>query len=87
METEILNRLYNLVLSRDIRDFERGLLLTAKQNLETGKALRATMSELEANLRPLAVRFNLTPSVAEFYDYITTTAGLARGVGKMGKLK
>lgn len=86
METEILNRLYNLVLSRDIRDFERGLLLSAKRNLEEGKPLRSTMNELEAQLRPLAVRFNLTPSVSEFYDYITTTAGLARGVGKFGKI-
>ncbi|GBG96943.1 bacteriocin immunity protein [Lactococcus termiticola] len=82
MKTEILNDIYNLVLSRHIRDFERGLLLAAKADIEAGQPLGKALSKLEADLRPLALRRNLTPMVNDFYKKITSQSGLfGRGAG------
>lgn len=68
MENALLNSLYNLVLDRDIRDWERAQLLAAKQEIESGKAEKRVTADLEAILRPLALRGTLTPKVAEFYQ-------------------
>lgn len=60
-----LNTLYELLLNPATTDFERKLLQTAKQHAEADD--RRTWSTLEAALRPLALRNNLTPDVADFY--------------------
>lgn len=65
---EILNELYNLILDRNIRDWERQCLLHTKVQLENQGQLADELAKLEVTLRPLALRYNLTPKVAEFYQ-------------------
>jgi hypothetical protein len=62
---EILNELYNLILDRNIRDWERQCLLHTKVQLENQGQLADELAKLEVTLRPLALRYNLTPKVAE----------------------
>lgn len=70
---EILNDLYNLILNPGTREWERSLLLSAKNALEDGANFDTQLSKLEADLRPLALRNNLTPDVTDFYNKITNT--------------
>ena len=71
---EILNDLYNLLLNPGTRDWERSLLSVTKNNLENGTNLDPLLSKLEAELRPLALRGNLTPDVTDFYNKITNNS-------------
>ncbi len=74
METNknmILNHLYNLILNKATRDWERGLLSRAKNSIENGESISHALEVLEADLRPLASRENLTPDVSDFYLEIT----------------
>ncbi|WP_461226205.1 peptide-methionine (S)-S-oxide reductase MsrA [Lacticaseibacillus suihuaensis] len=64
----MLAAIINALLDPNTRDFERGLLQDAKRGLEAGQRERAVLSRLEAALRPLALRDNLTPGVAELYQ-------------------
>ena len=75
---EILNELYNLILDRNIRDWERQCLLHTKVQLENQGQLA---DELAVTLRPLALRYNLTPKVAGFYQKISNSKLFGRGVG------
>ncbi|MBC1420072.1 peptide-methionine (S)-S-oxide reductase MsrA [Listeria fleischmannii] len=68
---EILNDLYNLILNPGTREFERSLLEKTKNKIENGADSRNQLSKLEASLRPLALRNNLTPDVTDFYLKIT----------------
>ncbi|MFL2132766.1 peptide-methionine (S)-S-oxide reductase MsrA [Desemzia sp. FAM 24101] len=70
---EMLNDLYNLILDPATREWERSLLLSAKNALEDGAHFDIQLSKLEADLRPLALRNNLTPDVTDFYNKITNT--------------
>lgn len=70
-QEEQLNDIYNLILTSGTREWERTQLVSAKNALEDGADFSAELSKLEANLRPLAVRNNLTPDVAEFYLRLT----------------
>ncbi len=85
MEQKFLNEIYNLVLDRDIREWERQELLQAKQNLESGKREKQVINALEAQLRPLALRQNLTPKVSQFYQSISNgkfSVGLDKAVSR-----
>lgn len=68
---EAVSTLYNLILNPGTRDWERSLLLKAKNSLEDGENLDRQLAKLEAELRPLALRNNLTPDVTDFYHSIT----------------
>ena len=80
---EILNEIYNLVLDRNIREWERQCLLHTKVQLENQGQLTVELAKLEAILRPLALRYNLTPKVAEFYQKISNAKLFGRGVGSI----
>ncbi|MDT2674857.1 peptide-methionine (S)-S-oxide reductase MsrA [Enterococcus dongliensis] len=67
---ELQKRLYNLLLNPHIRDWERHLLKTTKDSLNK-RNLNEQLTKLEAELRPLALRNNLTPDVADFYQELT----------------
>ncbi|WP_262316394.1 peptide-methionine (S)-S-oxide reductase MsrA [Lacticaseibacillus parakribbianus] len=64
----MLAAIINALLDPNTRDFERGLLQDAKRGLEAGQRDRAVLARLEAALRPLALRDNLTPGVAVLYQ-------------------
>ncbi|MER1954659.1 MAG: peptide-methionine (S)-S-oxide reductase MsrA [Desemzia incerta] len=68
---ETLATLYNLILNPGTRDWERSLLLEARNALENGANFDTQLSKLEADLRPLALRNNLTPDMTDFYHHIT----------------
>lgn len=68
---ETLNTLYNLILNSGTRDWERSLLVSAKNAIESGNRLNEQLSKLESDLRPLALRNNLTPDVSDFYRTLT----------------
>lgn len=71
---ETLNVLYNLILNPATRDWERSVLSTTKNAIENGTHFDAQLSKLEAELRPLALRNNLTPDVTDFYNILTHNA-------------
>ncbi len=68
---ELLNDIYNLLLNSATREWERSLILTAKNSIEGGANFEDQLTKLEFDLRPLAVRNNLTPDVTDFYMKIT----------------
>lgn len=70
-QEETLNLLYNLMLNPATREWERSVLSSTKNALEDGKSFDDQLSKLEAELRPLALRNNLTPDVTDFYNNIT----------------
>lgn len=71
-QQEILTDLYNLMLDPGTRDFERQQLSLAKDQLESGRKINDVLGQLEFSLRPLALRQNLSPNMADFYDQIIT---------------
>lgn len=73
-DEETLNNLYNLILNPGTRDWERSALSLTKNALEDGENFEDHLSKLEAKLRPLALRNNLTPDVTDFYNSITGNA-------------
>lgn len=70
MDEERLSQLYNLIINPGTRDWERSQLLAARDRLESGQEQKNVLSELEAALRPLALRGNLTPDLQDFYDQL-----------------
>ena len=83
MENEILNRIYNLVLSRDIRDWERSQLMQAKLAIEAGQSVKRQCEQLEILFRPHAIRHTLTPQVDEFYQFMTNNKMFGPGIGNL----
>ncbi|MBC2239500.1 peptide-methionine (S)-S-oxide reductase MsrA [Listeria booriae] len=73
-QEEVLRDLYNLILHPGTRDWERSLMQTAKTQIESGANVDNQIAKLEAELRPLALRNNLTPDVTDFYLKITDNA-------------
>lgn len=63
---DLTQQLYNLILNPATRVWERQQLVKAKSSLNKRSATEV-WSQLEYQLRPLAVRNNLTPDVADFY--------------------
>ncbi|KMT62180.1 peptide methionine sulfoxide reductase [Paenilisteria newyorkensis] len=70
-QTEILGDFYNLLLNPATRDWERAQLRAAKTAIDDGANFDDQIAKLEALLRPLALRNNLTPDVTDFYLKIT----------------
>lgn len=71
---EALRDLYNLILNEDTRDWERSVLISTKNALETNENFKIQLAGLEEKLRPLAIRNNLTGDVADFYSKIVGEA-------------
>lgn len=73
-QEEILRDLYNIILNSGTREWEREQFSVTKNALENGENLKDQVAKLEAVLRPLALRNNLTPDAADFYLKITNTS-------------
>ncbi|MFQ3565208.1 peptide-methionine (S)-S-oxide reductase MsrA [Lactococcus paracarnosus] len=67
----VLNDIYNLILNPGTRDWERSVLIIAKDELAVTSKVKVPLKKLELALRPLALRSNLTPDLADFYLKIT----------------
>lgn len=70
-QEEVLGKIYNLILDPKTREWERYLLTTTKNALDDKSNFKEQLAKLEAELRPLALRNNLTPDVTDFYQEIT----------------
>lgn len=70
-QEEVLKQLYNLILNPNTREWERYLLTTTKNALDEQANFNEQLAKLEAELRPLALRNNLTPDMTDFYQLIT----------------
>ncbi|MCH4170038.1 MAG: peptide-methionine (S)-S-oxide reductase MsrA [Lactobacillus sp.] len=68
---QVLTEIYNLILNPATRDWERQLLTAAKTAIEAGGNFDVEIAKLEYDLRPLALRHNLTPDVTDFYVGLT----------------
>ncbi|GKT04166.1 peptide-methionine (S)-S-oxide reductase MsrA [Furfurilactobacillus entadae] len=66
-EQDQINTLAKLILNPGTRAWEREQLVTTKQQIENGANVKASLATLESKLRPLAVRDNLTPDLADYY--------------------
>lgn len=76
-EEKFLEQVYNLILNPNTREWEWYLLTNAKNGLEHGGNYSEQSAKLEADLRPLALRNNLTPDVTDFYNEITGVETIA----------
>jgi len=73
----VLAALYNLILATGTREWERKQLIQAKNALEADQVQQG-LAQLEAALRPLALRDNLTPDVMDFYQALTDRKSATR---------
>lgn len=71
MVEQELAELYNLILNPNTREWERTLLIQAKNQVGERKQRKEILEMIEVSLRPLALRGNLTPDVMDFYLKIT----------------
>jgi len=67
-QEEVLQKIYNLILNPNTREWERYLLTTTKNALDDQTNFKEQLAKLEAELRPLALRNNLTPDMTDFYQ-------------------
>lgn len=72
-----LDELYNLILKKGTRQWEREQLLKSKHDIEANIDEKLVLAQLEYKFRPLAVRHNLSPDVADFY---TTLIGQGKNI-------
>lgn len=81
---EVLNKLYSLVLDPATHASERKILLEYKNKIEKNKKenLVVLLSRLERDLRPLAVRRELSPQVSKFYTEILSEGKLEWNLGR-----
>ena len=69
--------LYNIILNRNTREWERTQFEEAKEDLAK-MSIKQVIEKLEVNLRPLALRDNLTPDAMDFYLRITGSQRVQR---------
>ncbi|WP_259471315.1 bacteriocin immunity protein, partial [Enterococcus faecium] len=69
--------LYNINLNRNTREWERTQFEEAKEDLAK-MSIKQVIEKLEVNLRPLALRDNLTPDAMDFYLRITGESASAK---------
>ncbi|WP_411162164.1 bacteriocin immunity protein [Leuconostoc pseudomesenteroides] len=62
----VWQQIYNLILNPRTREWERQVLVETKDNVN-GFSLNTQLDQLKSELKPLAVRRNLTPDVMDFY--------------------
>ncbi|MEY8446274.1 bacteriocin immunity protein [Enterococcus ratti] len=78
----ILSEIYDLILDTKIKEEERTILLTAKNSLEKKHYFPKVMQDLECQLRPLAIKGELTPTIAAFYMKISTLGKFEKELGR-----
>lgn len=66
-KNETLHILQALINNSATHAWEKQLLQQTQKDLRTDKDVKSSLRQLEFNLRPLALRNNLTPDVSDFY--------------------
>lgn len=90
---EIINDVYNLILSKSLKNEERVILTSFKDNIVNSKNVKKDILELSEELRQLAVK-NLSRKevmsreLNEFYNKISAIKekelNIGRGIGSFG---
>ena len=84
---ELLNEVYDLVLSVDIKDEERQALLTFKNAVEAGQDFDRAVMSLASDLRRIGVaniakKTKMSASVNTFYQKIATYGEFEKNLGR-----
>lgn len=79
---QIIVELYDLILNKEVKERERVSLIEAKNKLEKQEYFPRVMKDLEYQLRPLAIKSQLTPPVAAFYLKISTIGRFEQELGR-----
>lgn len=93
---EIINDVYNLILSKSLKNEERVILTSFKDNIVNSKNVKKDILELSEELRQLAVK-NLSKKevmsreLNEFYNKISAIKekelNIGRGIGSFGVVR
>ena len=93
VKEDLLNDVYNLVLSVDIKEEERQVLLKFKNTVENGKDFDKAVVSLASDLRQIGIaniakKEKMSSSVNDFYKKISShglfEGNLARGLAATG---
>lgn len=93
---EIINDVYNLVLSKSLKNEERVILTRFKDNIVNSKNVKKDILELSEELRQLAVKNIsrkevMSRELNEFYNKISAIKekelNIGRGIGSFGVVR
>ncbi|WP_165002726.1 MULTISPECIES: bacteriocin immunity protein [unclassified Enterococcus] len=79
---DMILKLYDLVLNPKIKEVERSRLIKAKTELEKDHYFPRVMNDLERQLRPMAIKGELSEPVSPFYLEIATIGKFEKELGK-----
>lgn len=69
-QQEIMRRIHAAIANRATTDFERDHLQQAETDVNGGKRVASVLDQLKGDLRPLDLRNNLTPDVADIFSML-----------------
>lgn len=93
---EIINDVYNLILSKSLKNEERVILTRFKDNIVNSKNVKKDILELSEELRKLAVKNIsrkevMSRELNEFYNKISAIKekelNIGRGIGSFGVVR
>ncbi|MGG8342430.1 bacteriocin immunity protein [Streptococcus uberis] len=93
---EIINDVYNLILSKSLKNEERVILTRFKDNIVNSKNVKKDILELSEELRQLAVKNVsrkevMSRELNEFYNKISAIKekelNIGRGIGSFGVVR
>ena len=93
VKEDLLNNVYDLVLSAETKEEERQVLLVFKNAVEAGKDFDKSVEKLASDLRKIGVKnisekTKMSPNVNDFYKKISSYGffeeNLARGLAATG---
>nr|QWX09804.1 bacteriocin immunity protein [Streptococcus uberis] len=93
---EIINDVYNLILSKSLKNEERVILTRFKDNIVNSKNVKKDILELSEELRQLAVKNIsrkevMSRELNEFYNKISAIKekelNIGRGIGSFGVVR
>jgi hypothetical protein len=88
-EQKVLNDIYDLVLDPNTLEQERNVLLSCKNSIERGGNLFICIIQLQNDLRPFAIKLELSTKVSKYYveisNYKTFDKRFGRGIIFFGR--
>ncbi|KGL42176.1 bacteriocin immunity protein [Listeria sp. SHR_NRA_18] len=82
VEEKILNDIYDIVLDADTLEYERNMFLHYKNAIENGSYVLNCISQLLSELRPYAIKQELSPKVAKFYVESSSYKAIDKELGR-----
>ncbi|MDR0299405.1 MAG: bacteriocin immunity protein [Streptococcaceae bacterium] len=80
-QQELMNRIYDLILDKNISDKERDILRQAKVAIEKGGMFESHLINLRNQLLPLVVSQQISKRGLEFYKILRADRKISLGVG------